>query len=98
MKTWGKIILFAIPFLVLIFFYIAHEQHKQRAVMHKQSVAFSRDWNEFNYKFTHSKVYKKRAQARQKELNNIKRKIHFEKKEAIKEFNNNFNKQMKRLG
>ena len=96
MKTWGKIILFAIPFLVLIFFYIAHQQHKQRAVMHKQSLAFSRDWNEFNYKFTHSKVYKKRAQERQKELNKIK--AQKAKKESIKQFNTNFNKQMKGLG
>jgi hypothetical protein len=97
-STWGKIILFAIPFLILIFFYIAHQQHKQHITVKKQSLAFSRSWNEFNYQFTGKKVYQKRADKKQAELNNIrKEQAAKKKKENVKDFNKQFNANMKGL-
>lgn len=72
-SSWFKILLLFIPVLILIFFYIENQQHKQHAVVKKQSIAFSRDWNEFNYQFTGKKVYKKRAEKRQKQLNEQKK-------------------------
>ncbi len=93
-STWAKIILFAIPFLALIFFYIAHQQHKQKQTIKKQNLAFSRSWNEFNYQFTGKKVYKQRADKRSKELNNIRKKEEAKKKETVKEFNKKFNSDM----
>ncbi len=75
-SSWFKILLLFIPVLILIFFYIENQQHKQHVIVKKQSLAFSRDWNEFNYQFTGKKVYNKRAEKRQKQLNEqIQKKI-----------------------
>lgn len=96
-STWAKIILFAIPFLALIFFYIAHQQHKQKQTIRKQNLAFSRSWNEFNYQFTGKKIYKQRADKRSEELNGIRKKEAAKKKETVKEFNKKFNSDMSKF-
>lgn len=88
-SSWFKILLLFIPVLILIFFYIENQQHNQHVVVKKQSLAFSRDWNDFNYQFTGKKVYKKRAEKRQKQLNEQKKyKIKFQRKISTKNLPN----------
>ena len=94
--TWLKILLFVIPVMVVIFLYIQKQQHKQHVTVKKQTLAFSRDWNEFNYKFTGKKAYKKRAEKRQAELN-AARKKQIRKHETVKSLNNNLNNDMKKF-
>ena len=91
--TWLKIILFVVPVMFIIFLYIAHQQKKQHVTIKKQTLAFSRDWNQFNAKFTGDKVYAARAAKRQAQLNAVRKK-QIKKKETAKQLNNNLNNDM----
>jgi hypothetical protein len=47
MKTWGKIILFSMPFLFLLLFLIISRQHKTNQAIRRQSASFNQAWNSF---------------------------------------------------
>ena len=47
MKTWGKIILFSMPFLFLLIFLIIARQHKTNQAIRRQSASFQVAWNNF---------------------------------------------------
>jgi hypothetical protein len=94
--TWFKIILFVVPVIVVIFMYIQSQQHKQHIIVKKQTLAFSRDWNEFNGKFTGNKTYIARAKKRQAELNKL-RKQQAKKHQSIKNLNHNLNNDMNKF-
>ena len=94
--TWFKIILFVVPVMFIIFMYIQHQQHKQHVIVKKQTLAFSRDWNDFNAKFTGQKVYARRAAKRQAQLNAI-RKQQIKRHESAKQLNNNLNNDMNKF-
>ena len=91
--TWLKIILFVVPVIFIIFLYIENQQHKQHVIVKKQTLAFSRDWKEFNAKFTGSKVYARRAKKRQAELNAVRKKQALKHKSA-RSLNNQLNNDM----
>lgn len=47
MKTWGKIILFSMPFLFLLLFLIVSRQHKTNVAIKQQNASFQQAWNNF---------------------------------------------------
>lgn len=98
--TWFKIILFVAPLLLLIFFYIRHEQRVQTVQMKKLNASFSRSWNEFNYQFTGNRVYKRRAEKRTAELRRIRKRAVEKKaagKESAKKLDGNIENEMKNI-
>ena len=94
--TWFKIILFVVPVIFIIFMYIQHQQHKQHVTVKKQTLAFSRDWNDFNAKFTGDKVYAARAAKRQAQLNAVRKKQAL-RHESTKKLNENLNNDMQKF-
>ena len=48
MKTWGKIILFSMPFLFILIFLIVARQHKTNQAIRRQNASFQIAWNNFN--------------------------------------------------
>lgn len=80
-STFLKILIFALPFLALIFIYIKFETHKQHVIIKKTDTHFSRSWNEFDYQFTGRKKYARRA-------NLYEKKIIAERKKEREERNN----------
>lgn len=47
MKTWGKIILFSMPFLFVLIFLIVSRQHKTNFMIKQQNASFQKAWNAF---------------------------------------------------
>lgn len=94
--TWFKIILFVIPVMFIIFLYISNQQKKQHITVKKRTLAFSRDWNQFNASFTGDKVYARRAAKRQAQLNAV-RKEQVKKHESTKNLNDQLNNDMKKF-
>ena len=72
-NTWGKIILLSIPVLIFTFLYVAGQQHKQNKEMRRQTIEFKRDFNEMNAEMTGNSLYSQRAQARQAQLDAMKK-------------------------
>ena len=94
--TWFKIILFVVPVMFIIFMYISHQQKKQHITVKKQTLAFSRDWNDFNARFTGNPVYARRAAKRQAQLNAVRKKQVL-RHESTKKLNENLNNDMEKF-